>query len=54
MDKPRHVHLMAAYRVLKYLKGFPGQGILLKSKSDFQLSAYLVVIGLVVQTHADQ
>ncbi|EOY25977.1 Uncharacterized protein TCM_027349 [Theobroma cacao] len=40
MDKPGHVHMMGAYRILKYLKGLPGQGILLNSKSNLQLSAY--------------
>lgn len=40
MEKPGHIHLMAAHRVLKYLKNAPGQGILMKAKSNFHISAY--------------
>lgn len=40
MQNPRQRHWEAAIRVVKYLKGCPGQGILLSSKSDLQLTAY--------------
>lgn len=40
MDKPTQSHLHAAFRVLKYIKGAPGKGILLSSRSSLQLKAY--------------
>ncbi|XP_062014350.1 uncharacterized protein LOC133730853 [Rosa rugosa] len=40
MDKPREPHLEAAYRVLRYLKHTPGQGILLPSSGSLELTAY--------------
>jgi len=40
MQNPKENHLDAARRVLWYLKGNPGQGILLRSDSDLQVSAY--------------
>ena len=41
MSKPRRPHLDATHKVLQYLKGSPGQGILLSSKSDLHLKAYI-------------
>ncbi|XP_050212336.1 uncharacterized mitochondrial protein AtMg00810-like [Mercurialis annua] len=40
MDKPAEIHFRAALRVLKYLKGSPGQGLLFYSTSTLHLSAY--------------
>jgi len=40
MDKPRQPHLDTAYKVLKYIKQTPGQGILLSSTSALQLRAF--------------
>lgn len=40
MDKPRQPHLDAAYRVLRYLKQTPGQGILLPSTGQLEIKAY--------------
>ena len=40
MKTPREVQWDAALRVVKYLKGTPGQGIMLSSKSDLSLSVY--------------
>lgn len=37
MQQPSVEHWNAALRIVKYLKGSPGQGILLSSTSDFQL-----------------
>ncbi|EOY20488.1 Cysteine-rich RLK (RECEPTOR-like protein kinase) 8, putative [Theobroma cacao] len=40
MEKLAVHHLVAAYRVLKYIKNTPGQGILMKSKFDLRISRY--------------
>lgn len=40
MDKPRQPHLDAAHRVLRYIKGTPGQGILLPSTGELELTAF--------------
>ena len=40
MQQPREEHMEAAKRVLRYLKGNPGQGILLRSDSNLQLYAF--------------
>ncbi|KAJ0779316.1 putative RNA-directed DNA polymerase [Helianthus annuus] len=40
MHKPTKAHFLLAMRVLRYLKGSPGKGILLKKSSDFELAAY--------------
>ena len=40
MDKPRQPHLDAAYKVLRYIKSSPGQGIFLPSSGSLQLRAY--------------
>lgn len=41
MDRLGHTHLMAAYRVLRYLKRAPSQGILFHSQSKLCLKAYV-------------
>ncbi|XP_020238720.1 uncharacterized protein LOC109817788 [Cajanus cajan] len=40
MQQPREEHYNAAIRMVIYLKGSPGQGILLKSTYDFQLHGW--------------
>ncbi|XP_022887310.1 uncharacterized protein LOC111403142 [Olea europaea var. sylvestris] len=40
ISKPTDLHLQAAHKVLNYLKGSPGQGILLSSSSPLQLNGY--------------
>ncbi|XP_013594651.1 PREDICTED: uncharacterized mitochondrial protein AtMg00810-like [Brassica oleracea var. oleracea] len=40
MHEPREAHWEAVMRVLRYLKGSPGQGIMLRSDSDLKIRAY--------------
>ncbi|XP_023634626.1 uncharacterized protein LOC111829552 [Capsella rubella] len=40
MKEPRQEHWESALRVVRYLKGTPGKGILLKSDSDLQLKGW--------------
>lgn len=40
MDKPRVPHLEAAYRVLRYMKQTPGQGIFFPAENLIQLNAF--------------
>ena len=40
MHKPREAHWDAVVRVLKYLKGCPEQGIMLKAVSDLRIRAF--------------
>ncbi|XP_055822149.1 uncharacterized mitochondrial protein AtMg00810-like [Solanum dulcamara] len=40
LNQPKKYHMDAALRVVRYLKRQPGQGILLSSHSDNQVSAY--------------
>lgn len=40
LHKPRQKHWDAAVRLVRYLKGLPGQGILLSATSDLALSAF--------------
>ncbi|OMO88956.1 Integrase, catalytic core [Corchorus capsularis] len=40
LDKPTSDHLQVAHRVLRYLKGTIGQGLLFSSQGIFQLKAY--------------
>ncbi|RVX15566.1 Retrovirus-related Pol polyprotein from transposon RE1 [Vitis vinifera] len=43
MHDPREPYLQAAYRVLHYLKGNPGKGILFKKNNTLALEAYIDV-----------
>ena len=40
MHQPRKLHMEAALRVVRYLKGAPGQGLFFSSNNDLQLRAY--------------
>jgi hypothetical protein len=40
MHEPRKLHMEAALRVVRYLKGAPGQGLFFSSNNDFRLRAY--------------
>ncbi|XP_042988864.1 uncharacterized mitochondrial protein AtMg00810-like [Carya illinoinensis] len=40
MDRLSEIHMQAAHRVLRYVKGSIGQGILLPSQSDLHIKAY--------------
>ena len=40
LSDPQVSHWDAALRVLRYLKGSPGQGILLRPKKDLRLTAF--------------
>ncbi|XP_024164713.1 uncharacterized mitochondrial protein AtMg00810-like [Rosa chinensis] len=40
MHQPRKLHMEAALRVVRYLKGAPGQGLFFSSQSDLRLRAY--------------
>ena len=40
MQAPEQLHFEACLRVLRYLKGSPGKGILMASSSPLQLIAY--------------
>ena len=40
MQEPRKPHLEAVHRILRYLKGSPGQGLLFPSDNDLGLIGY--------------
>ncbi|XP_019162633.1 PREDICTED: uncharacterized protein LOC109159077 [Ipomoea nil] len=40
VDKPRDTHLVAAHRVLRYLKGSPGKGIFYPTSSQIRLQGF--------------
>ena len=40
LSSPKVPHLQATYRIIKYLKKTPGQGLFLSTDSSIQLKAY--------------
>ena len=40
MHSPGQIHFDAAYRVLKYLKGSPGQGLMFRKRNNLQVEVY--------------
>ena len=40
MSKPTNLHLSAAHRVVRYIKGTPGQGLFFPCSSDLQLKGF--------------
>uniref|UniRef100_A0A2N9GH85 Reverse transcriptase Ty1/copia-type domain-containing protein n=1 Tax=Fagus sylvatica TaxID=28930 RepID=A0A2N9GH85_FAGSY len=40
MSKPTTLHLTAAHRVIRYIKGTPGQGLFFPCSNDFQLKGF--------------
>lgn len=40
MDKPSTTHLDATHRILRYIKGSPGQGLFFSAQSSLQLKAF--------------
>lgn len=40
MDKPTQIHIEAAYKELKYLKGTLGQGLFMSANSNMKITAY--------------
>lgn len=48
MHEPSTLHMDAALRVLRYLKGSPGKGILLSSTSDLRIHGISMLIGVLV------
>ncbi|XP_019150241.1 PREDICTED: uncharacterized protein LOC109147059 [Ipomoea nil] len=55
LDKPTVFHLQVVHRVLRYIKGSPGQGLFFPADSNLKLSGFnlLIQIGQLVLTQED-
>lgn len=49
MQAPRHLHLVAVHRIIRYLQGISTRGLFFPVDSPICLVAYMMLIGLVVQ-----
>jgi hypothetical protein len=54
MHDPRSGHLEAVKRILRYLKGSPGKGLMFKSHGHLNVDGYAMQIGQVVLMIGDQ
>ena len=48
MHQPKEIHLQAALRIVQYLKGTPGRGILFERNRNANLEAYTDAAGSIV------
>lgn len=41
MHQPKEAHLQAVFRIIQYLKGTPGKGILFKRNKSLSIESYM-------------